>query len=123
MVIEHEGRAIVVQGSAGFVPGALDDVHADVVYPGVGTLGKQPPSCRDSYWKEVVVATGAKRVIAIHWDDFLRPLSDPLRPLPRLVDDVDATMRFLSSHEGPGSPDIRLPVAFTPTDPFAGLPP
>ncbi len=123
VVIRHDGRTIVVQGSAGFIPGALKDVQADVVYLGVATLGKQPAAYRDSLWNEVVVATGAKRVIAIHWDDFLRSLHKPLRPMPRLMDDFDATMRFLLSHAGAGAPDIRLPVEFARTDPFAGLPP
>jgi len=122
VVIEHDGRTIVVQGSAGFAAGALRDVRADVVYLGVATLGKQPAPYRDSLWNEVVVGTGARRVIAIHWDDFLRPLSAPLRPMPRLMDDFDATMRFLTSHGGPEAPDIRLPVAFRATDPFVNLP-
>lgn len=123
VVVRHDGRTIVVQGSAGFIPGALKDVRADVVYLGVATLGKQAPAYRDSFWNEVVVATGAKRVIAIHWDDFLRSLGKPLRPMPRLMDDFDETMRFLLSHTGAGAPDIRLPVEFARTDPFAGLPP
>jgi L-ascorbate metabolism protein UlaG (beta-lactamase superfamily) len=121
VVIAHDGRTILVQGSAGFVPGALKDVRADVVYLGVATLGKQPAAYRDSLWQEVVVATGARRVVAIHWDDFLRSLSRPLRPMPRLMDDFSETMRFLLSHDAAGDPEVRLPVEFVPTDPFAGL--
>jgi L-ascorbate metabolism protein UlaG (beta-lactamase superfamily) len=123
VVIRHDGRTIVVQGSAGFIPGALNDVKADVVYLGVATLGTQAPAYRDSLWNEVVASTGARRVIAIHWDDFMRPLSKPLRPMPRLMDDFGATMRFLLSHSGAGAPDIRIPVEFVRADPFAGLPP
>ena len=123
VVIEHDGRTIVVQGSAGFIPGALNNVKADVVYLGVATLGKQAAGYRDSLWNEVVAATAAKRVIAIHWDDFMRPLTKPLRPMPRLMDHFDATMRFLLSHSGAGAPDIRIPVEFVRTDPFSGLPP
>jgi L-ascorbate metabolism protein UlaG (beta-lactamase superfamily) len=123
VVIRHDGRTIVVQGSAGFIPGALKDVRADVMYLGVATLGRQAAEYRDSLWNEVVAATGAKRVIAIHWDDFMRPLSKPLKPMPRLMDNFDATMRFLLSHSGAGAPDIRIPVEFARTDPFAGLPP
>jgi L-ascorbate metabolism protein UlaG (beta-lactamase superfamily) len=122
IVIRHDGRTILVQGSAGFIPGALKDVKADVVYLGVAILGKQSAEYQDSFWKEVVVATGAKRVIAVHWDDFLRPLSKPLRPMPRLMDDFDRTMRFLLSHTGTGAPDIAIAVEFVRTDPFAELP-
>jgi L-ascorbate metabolism protein UlaG (beta-lactamase superfamily) len=123
VVIRHDDRTIVVVGSAGFLPGALKDVKADVVYLSVAILGKQSAAYRDSLWSEVVVATGAKRVIAIHWDDFTRPLSKPLRPMPRLSDNFDETMRFLLSHSGPAAPEIQIAVEFVKADPFAGLPP
>lgn len=123
VVIRHDGRTILVQGSAGFIPGALEDVPADVVYLGVAGLGNQPAAFRDSLWNEVVAATGAKRVIAIHWDDFTRPLTKPLQPMPRLMDDFDETMRFLQAHSGRGAPDLRIATEFVRTDPFAGLPP
>lgn len=121
VVIRHDDRTIVVQGSAGFLAGALNDVNADVVYLSVATLGKQSPAFRDSLWSETVAATHARRVIAIHWDDFTRPLSEPLRPMPFLTDDFEETMRFLLSHTGPDAPDIRLAAEFVRTDPFAGL--
>jgi hypothetical protein len=92
------------------------------VYLSVATLGKKPAAYRDSLWNEVVAATGAKRIIAIHWDDFTRPLTKAMRPLPRLMDDFDETMRFLLSHSGPGAPDIRIAMGFERSDPFAGLP-
>lgn len=123
VVVQHDGRTILLQGSAGFIPGALDSVKVDVVYLAIATLGKTPPAYRDSVWNEVVTATGARRVIAVHWDDFTRPLSKPLVPIPRLMDDFGTTMRFLLSRSGPGAPDIRIPVEFAPTDPFADLPP
>ena len=121
VVIRHDGRTIVVQGSSGFVPGALDSIDADVVYLAAAMLGKQPPAYRDSLWTEVVSATRAERVVAIHWDDFTRPLTQPLRPMPRIMDDFDGTMRFLLSHSGNGAPDVRIATAFVNTDPFAGL--
>jgi L-ascorbate metabolism protein UlaG (beta-lactamase superfamily) len=42
VLVEHSsGRTALVQGSAGFVPGALDGWRADVAYLGVGQLGLQ----------------------------------------------------------------------------------
>lgn len=123
VVVQHGGRTILVQGSAGFIPGALDSVKADVVYLAIATLGRAPAAYRDSVWNEVIATTGAKRVIAVHWDDFTRPLSKPLVPLPRLMDDFGTTMRFLLSHRRPDDPDIRIATEFVSTDPFADLPP
>ena len=123
VVIRHDDRTIVVQGSAGFLPDTLKNVKADVVYLSVARLGKQSREYRDSLWSEVVTATGAKRVIAIHWDDFMRPLSKPLRPASRLLDNLDAAFRFLQSHSKPDTMDIQIAREFVKTDPFAGLPP
>lgn len=123
VVVEHDGRTMLVQGSAGFLPGGLRGVKADVVFLGIATLGKQSDAYRNGFWHQVVEEVGARRLILIHWDDFLRPLNKPLRPMPRLVDDFDATMRFLLSHSGPGTPEIRIPVEFARIDPFAGLSP
>jgi L-ascorbate metabolism protein UlaG (beta-lactamase superfamily) len=121
VVIEHDGRTILVQGSAGFLPGALNGVRADVVYLGVATLGTQGSDYRESFWREVVQRVDARRVVAIHWDDFLRPLSEPLVPLPRVLDDFAGTMRFLAERGARDGVDVRLPVEFAAVDPFAGL--
>jgi L-ascorbate metabolism protein UlaG (beta-lactamase superfamily) len=121
VLVECDGNAVLVNGSAGAVPGALRDHRADVVYFGVPTLGKQPADYRDWLWREVVQATGARRVIPVHWDDFWRPLDEPLVPMPGFADDFDATMHFLVDRCRREGVDLALPVAWQPTDPLAGL--
>jgi L-ascorbate metabolism protein UlaG (beta-lactamase superfamily) len=121
VLIEHDGRSILVQGSAGFIPGALRGVEAEVVYLGVGLLGRQPPDYREDYWRETVEAVGARRVFAVHWDDFTRPSSAPLVPMLRIVDDVDSAMRFLVARGERAGVDIRLPVAWRAVDPFTDI--
>ncbi|EUA23800.1 hypothetical protein I553_5724 [Mycobacterium xenopi 4042] len=81
MLVHHRpsGRRLLIQGSAGFVQGALVGQHAEVVYLGVGQLGVLPRSYLLDYWSQTVRAVGARRVVLIHWDDFFRPLSKPLR--------------------------------------------
>jgi len=66
-----------------------------LVLLGIGLLGKQSPDYMEDYWKNVVQATGAKHVVAIRWDNFALPLSQPLQPLPNLFDNLDVSMRFL----------------------------
>ena len=119
LFVEHAGRTMLVHASAGFIAGALRGRKADVVYLGVGTLGKMDTQYREDYWREVVIATGARRVIVIHWDDFWRPLSEPLRPGPRLMDDFDATMQFLAEKSVASGVDVRIPTAWAASDPFA----
>ena len=83
VLIRHQptNHRLLVQGSAGFVEGALAGQQADVVYLGVGQLGLLPEQYMVDYWNEVVRSVGARRVVLIHWDDFFRPLTEPLRAL------------------------------------------
>lgn len=122
LVIEHDGQTILVQASAGFIPGALAMVKADVVYLGVGMLGKQTREYKKRYWQEVVRATLAKRVVLVHWDDFFKPLSEPLVTMPRLIDDFDTSVDFLRAQAEIDKVDLRIPQIWQAVDPTAGLP-
>lgn len=119
LLVEHGGRTILVQASAGFKRGALAGRSAEVVFLGIGTLGKLPQSYREEYWHEVVEAVGPKLIIPIHWDDFSRPLDQPLVPMPRLLDDFDATMAFLRERAGPKNIGVKVLQAWDEIDPFA----
>jgi L-ascorbate metabolism protein UlaG (beta-lactamase superfamily) len=121
VLIEHRGRTLLVHGSAGYRPSALHGYAAEVAYLGIGTLGKQSAEFRDAYWRETVIATGARRVILIHWDDFWRSLGQPLVPMSRLIDDFDGSMEFLLTRGRQDGVEVVLPVAWQPADPWAGL--
>lgn len=90
--IAHPAGRVLVHASANFVPGALAGHRADVVYLGVGQAGKQTERWRERYWRETAGAVGARTVRPIHWDAFWRPLSKPLKRLPKAFDDLGATM-------------------------------
>lgn len=117
--VRHRGRALLVHASANHRPGVLAGVEAQTVYLGVGALGRQSAGFRDAYWDEVVAATGARRVVPVHWDDFTRPLDRPPVPLPRLADDLATSMDFLLRRAAAEGVDVALPVAWRPADPFA----
>lgn len=121
VLIEHDGETLLVQGSAGFVPGRLQGRHADVVFLGTAGLGTREDAYRDAYWREVVTTVGARRVIGIHWDDFTRSLEEPLVPLPRLLDDVAGSFDFLIARGAKDKVEFRLAGAWTKFDPFGGL--
>ena len=119
VLLGHDsGRTALVQGSAGFVPGALAGHSADVAYLGVGQLGVQDEEYIRAYWTETVATVGARRVVLIHWDDFFRPLDRPLRALPYVGDDLDVTMRVLGDlAERQGIP-LHLPRLWRREDPW-----
>lgn len=86
-LVEHRGRRVFVHPSANYVKGKFGGLgEVDWLFLGVGVLGKQSAEFRDEYWKEVVEALGPKQVVPIHWDNFWKPLSVPLLPLPWLLD-------------------------------------
>lgn len=97
ILIEHAQGAVLHHGSANFLPGALKDVRADVVFLGIALIDDL-----DVYLREVVEAVGAKRIIPTHWDDFSRPLRSPLRPFPAMVR-LDKFFEQMAAH-----PDIAV---------------
>ncbi|GAA0943393.1 MBL fold metallo-hydrolase [Actinocorallia libanotica] len=123
LLLEHTGgRTALIQGSAGFVPGALAGRSAEVAYLGVGQLGVQDEDYIRAYWQETVETVGARRVVLIHWDDFFRPLDRPLRALPYLGDDLDATMAVLGPLAARQGIPLHFPTLWRREDPWSGLP-
>ncbi|MFV0494838.1 MBL fold metallo-hydrolase [Mycobacterium sp.] len=118
-LIHHRpsGTTVLIQGSAGYVTGALDGHRAETVYLSVGQLGLQPRSYIDEYWRETVHAVGARRVILIHWDDFFRPLSKPLRALPYAGDDLDVSIRTLDELAARDGIPVHMPTLWQREDP------
>ncbi|ORW36442.1 MBL fold metallo-hydrolase [Mycobacterium paraense] len=112
------GRRLLIQGSAGFVRGALDGRRADAVYLSVGQLGLRPRSYLQDYWAETVRAVGARRVILIHWDDFFSPLSKPLRALPYAGDDLDVSIRVLDELAAHDDVALHMPTVWRREDPW-----
>lgn len=112
-------RRLLIQGSAGYVPGSLHGHRAEVAYLGIGQLGVLPESYLRQYWEHTVRAVGARTVIGIHWDDFFRPLSKPLRALPYAVDDLDASMRVLQELADADDVTLLLPTVWRREDPWA----
>lgn len=118
------GSRILVQGSAGFVPGALAGERAEAVYLGVGQLGLLGERYIEDYWAETVLTVRASRVVPIHWDDFFRPLpvretDPPLRALPYAGDDLRATMRVLDRLAERDGVTVSLPTLWRREDPWA----
>jgi L-ascorbate metabolism protein UlaG (beta-lactamase superfamily) len=123
VLVQHEGHALLITGSAGFVPGALNGVQADVVMLGTGTMGALTDAQRDALWQNFVTGVHARRVLPIHWEDFWLPSDQPLQPLPLLFDHFDVSMQFLMQRAAQEGVDLRLPVPWQAMDVFSGLPP
>ena len=118
-IIRHSsGPSVLIQGSAGSVPGALAGQQVDVVYLGIGQLGVQSEDYVRRFWRDSVQAVGATRVVLIHWDDFFRALDHPLRALPYAGDDLDVTMRILSALAADDGVSLHFPTVWQREDPW-----
>ncbi|WP_256839499.1 MBL fold metallo-hydrolase [Ornithinimicrobium faecis] len=122
ILVEHtSGRSALLQGSAGFVEGALAGRQAEVAYLGVGQLGVMDEDYIRTYWAQTVETIGARRVVLTHWDDFFRGLDQPLRTLPYAADDLDVTLRIFTQLAGEQGIALHLPTLWRREDPWAGL--
>jgi L-ascorbate metabolism protein UlaG (beta-lactamase superfamily) len=121
VLIHHRptDRRLLVQGSAGYVAGALAGQQAEVVYLGVAQLGVQPEGYIDDYWNEVVRSVGARRVVLIHWDNFFRPLTESLQALPYAADDLDVSMRALGRLAAEDGIALHMPTVWELENPWA----
>jgi L-ascorbate metabolism protein UlaG (beta-lactamase superfamily) len=114
--IAHEKRTLLVHGSANYRGDALSGQRVEVVYLGIGGLGLRSDGFVRKYWKEVVQATGAKRVILVHWDDFFG-VEEPLRAAPGFENAVNR----IRQHAWIDGVEVVLPVLWESTNPFQGL--
>jgi L-ascorbate metabolism protein UlaG (beta-lactamase superfamily) len=110
--VSSGSKSALVVPSANFTIGAFNEVKADVVFLGVGALGRQDASFIEDYWSEVVLPTGARKVVLIHWDDFTRPLSKPLKPFPSFIDGFDDAVKALEHLAERDGVTLKRPHSF-----------
>jgi L-ascorbate metabolism protein UlaG (beta-lactamase superfamily) len=120
--IAHGDHRLLIVGSAGYEPGALRGVQADVVLLGIGTLGRQSAALRQGLWDEAVTGVGARLVLPIHWDDFWLPAGQLLQPLPLPLEAFAVSMDFLRERAAGSGVTVRLPLAWQAMDLWASPP-
>lgn len=107
IVIAHPQGTTIVQGSAGYVDGALAEVRADVIMLGVGMLESLGRDYAERYWQALVTATGATRVFPVHFDDFTQPFGE-VALMPALLDDFVNTATWLQEFRDTWDRDTQL---------------
>jgi L-ascorbate metabolism protein UlaG (beta-lactamase superfamily) len=106
VLINHPQGTALVQGSGGFIEGALLEEGADVVMLGVAGLSGLGRDYVGKYWHETVVRTGATRVFPVHYEDFTRPFGEVVL-FPDIVDDVVVTAGWIDELAA----DVEYPVS------------
>jgi L-ascorbate metabolism protein UlaG (beta-lactamase superfamily) len=92
LVIAHPKGRMLIQGSAGFVPGALAEIEVDAVFLGTGGLPTLPRAHQLAYLDEMVTQRQPKRVYTIHHDDLFGDLGNVEQNV--LMPNFDQTQAF-----------------------------
>lgn len=108
VLIDHPSGSTLVQGSAGFIEGQLTGMNADVALISVAGLASLGKDYTLRYWQETVAATGARRVFAIHFDDFTEPLGE-IRLFPDIVDKVVDSAHWINEIADDDDVRVRRP--------------
>lgn len=111
-LITHNNRAFLVKPSANYIEGALDDIRADVLFLGIGGLGKQESTFLNAYYEQTVRKVQPKLVIPIHWDDFTKPLTDTLEVMPRYADHTKNGLDFIIQRTKADKIDFQILQGF-----------
>lgn len=116
-LIEHDGRRILVKPGANYVDHASPEFHAEVLFLGTGRLMKQlfDPKFKHRVYSNTVGLARPQLVIPVHWDDFTRPLSEPLTFPAPIVDNSADALNFLVSEINASNArraDGEVPIAF-----------
>lgn len=82
------------------------------------TLVHHRPSGRRLLIQDSAGFVSGRRVILIHWDDFFRPLSKPLRALPYAADDLDLSIRILDELAAQDGVALQMPTVWRREDPW-----
>lgn len=107
VLIEHPAGTSLVVGSAGFIEGQLADVSADIVLFSIAGLSGHGREYAQQYWQEVIARSGAKRALAIHFDDFTFPLGE-LALFPTVVDDIVQTATWVNEFAAAADPPVEV---------------
>jgi L-ascorbate metabolism protein UlaG (beta-lactamase superfamily) len=105
--VEHPRGTALVHGSGGIVRGALQNESADVVMLGIAALSGLGKAYVDTLWNETVVATGARRVIAVHYDDYTAPFGE-VRLFPKFADDIVRTAGWITDFNSAQQPVVTI---------------
>ncbi|TGJ98741.1 MBL fold metallo-hydrolase [Leptospira langatensis] len=94
-LVEHGKNSLLIKGSTNYLEGAWKDLKVDVLFLGIAMLGKLDEDFQNKFYTETVGAVHPKIVIPVHWDNFFKPLSEPLEPNLSIGDDVKKGMEYM----------------------------
>jgi L-ascorbate metabolism protein UlaG (beta-lactamase superfamily) len=114
LVVEHDGRRVLIVGRPTFAPGSMLGVDADVVFLSIDGLAQKGERFAAEYWREVVQTTHASLVVLTQWDDRAYPLEQGVRPPSQT--DYETVIEWMQELGKDDGVTVRVPKAFERID-------
>lgn len=111
-LVEHGKHSLLIKGSTNYIEGAWKDLKAEVVFLGIAALAKQDSEFQNKYYEETIGSVKPKIVVPVHWDNFFKPLTEPLEANLSLGDDVSKAMEFMIQKTSEDKIDYKILRAF-----------
>ena len=99
-LIRHGDRTILIRPSFNYLEGQLDDIRADLLFLGIGTMGKASEEKIRNFYRETIDKVQPRTVVPIHWDNFFSPLDRPIRDMLRIADNTRRAMDHVARYCG-----------------------
>lgn len=97
-LIRHGEETILIRPSFNYLEGQLDNVRADLLFLGIGTMGKASEEKIRTFYRETIDKVQPKTVVPIHWDNFFSPLDKPIKGMPRVADNTPRAMDHVARY-------------------------
>lgn len=94
-LIEYGNKKILIRPSFNYLKGSLDNISANILFLGIGGLGKADLSTKNKFYEETVGKVKPELLIPIHWDNFFKPLKKPLESPKKFMDDLAVGLDYL----------------------------
>jgi len=114
LLVEHDGRRVLIVGRPTYEPGSMLGIDADVVFLSIAGLAAKGERFAAEYWREIVVTTGASLVVLTQWDDHSRPLEQGVRPPSQR--DYDTAIEWMQQLGANDGVIVRVPKEFERID-------
>lgn len=109
-LVEHEGTRMLVSSGFGSYPERLSEgsERVDCVLAGVGGLGRASDESRARFAAHLLDDLRPDTLIPLCWDNYTKPLSEPVMEWPRLLGNFEKDIAFVTELCRERGVDIRL---------------
>ncbi len=97
-LVEHSGKTYLIRPSFNYIEEQLKDIHADVLFLGIGGMSKQNDAMRRKFFEETIGRVTPHMVVPIHWDNFFSPLQGGIKGMPFFMDRTALAFRILADY-------------------------